>query len=64
MIKYTIKGQCRKLDDVPKGATITEINGRSVLGRCESCGVYITESCKGIKCHVWADGVITCADCK
>lgn len=43
MIEYTLYGKCRKLSDVPPGATVTSINGRDVVGRCDACEQYITD---------------------
>jgi hypothetical protein len=61
MIEYQIHGKCKTLADVPEGATITSINGRDVIGSCESCGKHLYESSKGVT--QWADGVLTCKKC-
>ena len=59
-IIYTIRGKCKSLKDVPKGAIVEEIDGRPVIGVCESCGIPITEA-KSVK--IYYDGVWECASC-
>lgn len=56
MIYYEIhaEGSCRKLSDVPKGATITEVNSRQCIGMCEVCGGPILE---GQQYHHDSEGV-------
>jgi hypothetical protein len=44
MIEYTLAMRCRKLADVPPGATVTIINGKYVVGRCGVCSGYVTEA--------------------
>jgi len=43
MITYTITKQCKRLSDVPQGASILDVNGRNVYGHCENCGkpIYV-----------------------
>jgi formylmethanofuran dehydrogenase subunit E len=31
------------LSDVPAGASVLEINGAMVVGKCDNCGEYVTE---------------------
>ncbi len=62
-IVYTIPqstGTCRRLRDVPNGATVEEIDGKEIVGRCEGCGRYVRETSEH---YVWADGIVTCARC-
>jgi len=39
MIKWEIKeeGYCKSYDEVPEGATVTEVNGKVVVGSCCIC---------------------------
>ena len=38
MIEWELTGQCRSYAEVPEGARITYVNGRSNFGSCEGCG--------------------------
>lgn len=56
----TREGECKRLEDVPRGASVVAIDGEAVLDRCEVCGVPILESAPH---HAWADGIVTCLAC-
>jgi len=59
-IIYTISGKCKSLKDVPKGAIVEEIDGLTVIGVCEGCGIPITDA-KSAKSYY--DGVWECVSC-
>jgi hypothetical protein len=54
MIYYEYHGHCRRLADVPKDATITEVAGRECFGRCEVCRRPILE---GQDAHIDQEGI-------
>lgn len=56
----TRAGECKRLEDVPRGATVVAIDGETVLDKCEGCGAHILESAPS---YAWADGVLTCLSC-
>lgn len=60
MIEWTKSGSCRQHSDVPEGAIVTAINGRSVIGRCEGCGRYLCENSSYVSDQ---EGYLTCASC-
>jgi len=39
-------GECRRLEDVPKGATVDSVDGKMCMGICESCGVPVVSGDK------------------
>ena len=43
MITWEKRGSCRRYDEVPNGARVTSVNGREVIGYCESCGMPILD---------------------
>lgn len=54
------EGECSRLEDIPRGATVVSIDGELVRGKCEGCGVYVLDTAPH---HELADGIITCATC-
>jgi len=62
MIEWTLNksGTCRSYRDVPKGARVEAVNGRFVVGTCETCGKVVLE---GHRYSTWADDIVTCAKC-
>jgi hypothetical protein len=62
MIHYIINGRCRRFEDVPKGAIITEVNGKEVASFCENCGLPIYLE----KDNFWCDkeGIVWHKQCR
>lgn len=58
MIEYL--ATCRTIADVPKGATLVAVNGRSVVAMCEGCGNPVYE---GTEYTAWVDGLYTHKRC-
>ena len=58
--KKTTSGECSRLDQVPKGATVVAIDDVAVIGRCEGCGIYIME---GDDYESDGEGVQLCPKC-
>lgn len=62
LIEWTLTraGECKRLEDVPPGASVVAIDDEPVIDKCEGCGTPILESAPH---HAWADGIITCVAC-
>lgn len=62
MIEWQIlkTGTCKSYSQVPKDAFITVVNGKIVLGTCESCGKLILE---GQKYVYDSDGIYQHRNC-
>jgi hypothetical protein len=56
----TRNGECDKLEDVPKGATIEYVDDKVCIGICEGCGKPITED---EKYAIDIDGCLICSKC-
>ena len=56
----TTSGECSRLDQVPKGATVTAIDDEEVIGRCEGCGEFIMD---GDDYESDGEGVQLCPKC-
>ena len=43
MIEYTITkhGKCKTLSEIPKGATVDNVNGVECVAMCEKCGLPV-----------------------
>lgn len=55
------RGQVHSLNAVPKGATITFVDGKECIARCEWCGKPILE---GDKYFCDSEGVYLCPSCE
>ena len=58
MIEYL--ATCKRIGDVPVGATLVSVNGKQVVAICEGCGGPIYES---TQYTAWADGPYTHKRC-
>lgn len=63
LIEFTVttRGQVHSLNAVPKGATITFVDGKECIARCEGCGKPIVE---GEKYFCDPEGVHLCTSCE
>ena len=59
MIRWTMVGSCKRLDEVPPGARVTEVNAQEVDDYCFVCGKYLLENQPRWQ---WEEGV-TCMKC-
>ena len=59
----TTTGEAEKIEEVPIGAKISEVNGKKVISYCDNCSSFILEG-DNVYEHPDDKDVILCIDCR